>query len=295
MRFVWRWQFVVWLSLLTFNGCAGGANKSAAQQLSNANSAQISSAAKTENPQIPPKQNTAQVVHVVVALCDNEFQGIVPVPAKIGNGDDPANNLYWGAGYGVKTVLRRSKDWQLLASAQNPKPAVLERLIFKHKTKNVLLVADAYRGREIKQSTVDFLNFAAGRNAETITAEANSKTIEFYAGGAANLSVYIGHDGLMDFELPEFPGKADERARDAIVLACISKRYFAAPLKAANANPLIWTTGLMAPEAYILEAALAGWVLDEPDAAIKARAAASYHKYQNCGLRAANKLFATGW
>lgn len=41
----------------------------------------------------PQKQvvgkNTARVLHVLVALCDNEHQGIVPVPAKIGNGDDP--------------------------------------------------------------------------------------------------------------------------------------------------------------------------------------------------------------
>ncbi|HST23582.1 MAG TPA: hypothetical protein VLR90_20895, partial [Blastocatellia bacterium] len=47
----------------------------------------------------PQKQvvgkNSRRVIHVLVALCDNEHQGIVPVPAKIGNGDDPQNNLYW--------------------------------------------------------------------------------------------------------------------------------------------------------------------------------------------------------
>jgi phosphoserine aminotransferase len=36
-------------------------------------------------------------VRVYVALCDNESQGIVPVPAKIGNGNDPDQNLYWVA------------------------------------------------------------------------------------------------------------------------------------------------------------------------------------------------------
>jgi hypothetical protein len=35
-------------------------------------------------------------VRVYVALCDNESQGIVPVPAKIGNCNDPDQNLYWG-------------------------------------------------------------------------------------------------------------------------------------------------------------------------------------------------------
>src|SRR5207249_4829544 len=42
-------------------------------------------------------RNSAKVIHVVVALCDNQYQGIVPVPALIGNGDNPAKNLYWGA------------------------------------------------------------------------------------------------------------------------------------------------------------------------------------------------------
>jgi hypothetical protein len=37
----------------------------------------------------------ALVIHVTVALCDNQHQGIVPVPALIGNGRDSRNNLYF--------------------------------------------------------------------------------------------------------------------------------------------------------------------------------------------------------
>ena len=35
-----------------------------------------------------------KTIHVFVALCDNENQGIVKVPAVIGNGQDARNNLY---------------------------------------------------------------------------------------------------------------------------------------------------------------------------------------------------------
>ena len=42
-----------------------------------------------------------KTIHVFVALYDNKYQGIIPVPQKIGNGQDPRLNLYWGAGYGV--------------------------------------------------------------------------------------------------------------------------------------------------------------------------------------------------
>jgi hypothetical protein len=50
-------------------------------------------------------QSPRRVVHVFVALADNQHQGIVPVPAKLGNGDSPLTNLYWGATFGVKVVL----------------------------------------------------------------------------------------------------------------------------------------------------------------------------------------------
>ena len=43
-------------------------------------------------------------IHVIVALCDNRYQGIIPVPEHLGNGDNPATNLYWGAAFGVKST-----------------------------------------------------------------------------------------------------------------------------------------------------------------------------------------------
>lgn len=73
-----------------------------------------------------------RTIHVMVALCDNRYQGIVPVPAKIGNGQDPAGNLYWGCAYGVRTFFRKSKSWILVGSRKGRGP-VLERLVFRHK------------------------------------------------------------------------------------------------------------------------------------------------------------------
>ncbi len=113
--------------------------------------------------------------------------------------------------------------------------------------------------------------------------------------GSADLVAYIGHDGLMDFDLPVKPSNHNSRRRDAIILACASKQYFHAALYNAGVHPLLWTTNLMAPEAYTLKAALDGWVLNESDAQIRERSASAYHKYQKCGLNAARKLLVTGW
>ncbi len=87
----------------------------------------------------------------------------------------------------------------------------------------------------------------------------------------------------------------DQQRRETIILACISKRYFAEPLRSTGASPLLWTTGPMAPEAYTLRAALEGWVKRETPAAIDERAAVAYNTYQKCGLTGARRLFATGW
>lgn len=240
-------------------------------------------------------QNPGKLIHVVVALCDNQYQGIVPVPEDIGNGDDPAKNLYWGAGYGVKNHFRKAREWSLLSDVVNPKTAVLERVIYKHREKNVYLVADAYRGREIRQSTMDFLSFAAGRNIESVEVNTGTSRETLYIGGGADLIAYVGHDGLMDFTLPAGPTPVDARKREAVILACISSKYFAQPLRRTGAAPLLWTTGLMAPEAYVLKAAVDGWMLNESGEQIRKRAAEAYHKYQKCGMRGALNLFASGW
>lgn len=243
--------------------------------------------------QNPPKPDSAapRVVHVVVALCDNKYQGIVPVAPGLGNGDDPARNLYWGGGYGVRAFFQISRDWERVGKCQPEKYPVLERCVFRHKRQPVYMVADAYRGREIKRALTDFFAFAAGRQPEPLTL-ANTKLV---AGGGSNLLVYIGHDGLMDFSLDEYPRASDSKRRDAIMLACASKNYFAAPLRSTGAKPLLWTTNLMAPEAYILEAALTGWMQGETDEQIRTRAAQAYNRYQHCGAKAAQRLFATGW
>src|SRR5947208_1786430 len=73
------------------------------------------------------QSSAARTIHVFVALADNKNQGIVPVAAILGNGEDPVHNLYWGSAYGVKTFFSRSGDWELLPALPRPRSEVLER------------------------------------------------------------------------------------------------------------------------------------------------------------------------
>jgi hypothetical protein len=243
----------------------------------------------------PAATNSFPVIHVFVALCDNVNQGIVPVSASLGNGDNPATNLYWGAAFGVKTFFGRSKDWELVAESQNPAAGILARAIFKKRDRDVFIVADAYRGKEISQAIWDFLEAASGKAGEELTVTRGARKFTFSTSGSSDLVAYVGHDGLMDFALKSTPQAQDSRKRKAIILACISKKYFAQPLERTGADPLLWTTNLMAPEAYILSAAIDGWLKQESDEQVRVRAAKAYNGYQHCGLKAASGLFATGW
>jgi hypothetical protein len=233
-----------------------------------------------------------RVAHVIVALADNRYQGIVPVPVAIGNGDDAARNLYWGARYGLRSFLAKSESWKMVGRCGQGTGPVLERCVFQHRLSKVYVVADAYRGREIKRAVSDFFTFAAGGAAVEL---AVSEAVSVKAGGAADLVVSVGHDGLMEFALDRYEYARDNKHRDAIMLACASRSYFADGLRWAGQKPLLWTTALMAPEAYVVEAAVAGWARNETGQQIRRRAAQAYDRYQHCGEKAAMKLFDTGW
>jgi len=238
--------------------------------------------------QATPETPLQKTIHVFVALCDNDSQGIVPVPKALGNGDDPKNNLYWGAMYGTKTFLKRSDAWELVAKIDRLNEKILERIVLKHRETGTYLVADAYRGTQIKQTIEAFLESAAGNHPRIL--KVGNTELGIY--GNANLIAYIGHNGLMDFNVacPK-PNPSRRHPGAAIVLACKSKPYFLPLLQKTECQPLLLTTGFMAPEAYTLEAALEAWLAGQDPSGIKTRAAKAYNQYQKCGIKGATRLF----
>ena len=234
------------------------------------------------------------VIQVSVALADNENQGIVPVPSSIGNGQDARTNLYWGARYGVKTYLIKDGGWEKVVVLRPTDKRILERLVLKKIfSRNgldipVFLVADAWDGKYIRDTIVQFLKYSAGK--DIIDIKLGDRGIQ--AGGNAHLIAYAGHNGLMEYSDVSNPEPEDSKqANDGIVLACISEHYFLSRLKEAGTHPLVLTTGLMAPEAYSLDAAVKAWISGGDDTEVRKAAAGSYNKYQKTGLKAAERLF----
>jgi hypothetical protein len=188
----------------------------------------------------------------------------------------------------LKTYLSRQNGWEFLGTQDCPDPAVLERVLFRHRETGAWLVADAYDGAEMQKAIHDFLQASAGGQSGWLVHGEDS----IGTGGKADLLAFTGHNGLMDFQpdAANLLSAQDERIRPVIILACYSKDYFSEYLKMAGAKALVWTTGLMAPEAYTLEAAVKGWLRGESNADIRRRAAVAYDKYQKCGVKGASRL-----
>ena len=187
---------------------------------------------------------------------------------------------------------RRLETPDLRPEAERRGPGAL---CFKHGTANVYLIADAYRGSEIQTAILNFFDAAAGVSWDQITVKHGAQAATLPILGGSNLVAYVGHDGLMDFKLPRLSRQKNDAPRQAIILACASKIYFAESLRLSGAYPLLWTTNLMAPEAYTLESALDGWILGESNEQVRTRAAAAYDKYQKCGINGARRLIVSGW
>lgn len=210
-------------------------------------------------------------VHVYVALADNASQGIAPVPAKIGNGDDAASNLYWGTTDGLKSVFGRSNAWKLEKTEANPAPEILERRVFRHESKGCVLVAEAWRGKNIHECLVAFLANLGERRSD--------------------LAAFIGHNGLMDREISSVATTRTEKKPDAIVLCCLSARYFAPHFTAANARPVLTTEQLMYPGAFLLRDALEAWLRGGSREEIRMAAARAYAANQKISVKAAAGVF----
>ena len=240
------------------------------------------------------ENNIPLVVHVKVPLCDNENQGIVPTSPSLGNGMDLKRNLYWATSKGMKRFFNELSDWTLLSSELDPSENVLERVVFKKKYKNgaiVYLVADAYRGDRMVACLQDHFNSLSGVLKDTMVI--GSDTVGIY--GNADLLAFNGHNGLMD-ETVFFEKNVDGIARDAVTIACISGDYFKTRYDATNSYPLVHTTNLLYPGAFILEGIINSWANLESAKECKIAAGNGYYKYKpKSGPNGSQNLFSSGW
>ena len=210
-------------------------------------------------------------IRVFIALCDNKTQGIIPVGAKIGDGDNPEANLYWGCSEGFGETFKESSKWRVTESASDVSPSILRRMTLRHVGAEITLTTDAYRGSAMRQCLQDFETAAASNQFDLVA--------------------YIGHNGLMDFTLPELAPVVGNDT-EVMVLCCVSDRYFSERLKRLGCKPILMTTQLMYPGAFLLHDGIESWRNGGSLADIRGAAGRAYAKNQGISVRSGTGVFA---
>lgn len=206
------------------------------------------------------------VVEVHVPLCDSSI--IACGNAKLGDGDNPATNLYWSTtpGFG-EWFARKGSGWKkLLATEETGDRDVLALHVYRRelatpaawrkrgapRTLVVDLVIHGWRGKAIDRALAAYAADVSGQGEREVALPDGTKLA---AGGAAQLVAWVGHNRLMDLDKFEWPTPG-KRAIGAVAIACETSPYMKHELSAATRVPLLMTEDFLFANAAPLEAAV---------------------------------------
>ena len=204
------------------------------------------------------------VISSYVALWDKSFC-IYDSPKKCNfrwaDGGNPKNNLYWGGGFGVKVGFRKL-GWKL-AQQKEGEMAVFSKKFYpsrfwrKQGIKKPFYIYAAFWAYKTDYETdsshdilLAYKAFAGSlftNKNQPITLR-NGKTIN--AGGQSHIVGYVGHmvhGGIWQLKNVK---KTSTMAKGAYMTACLTAQVFSPYVLDKNIYGLLFTTKLMAPEAY---------------------------------------------
>ena len=246
------------------------------------------------------------VITQYVALCDNEHQNIAPVSKRLGDGDNPDTNLYWGAAFGYRTFFKKQRAWKHDITIYG-ETKISETLVFSRtiqpdgawiksgleKPFKVYLVIIGYRGRYIQETVEEYFNALYGE-ADYPLQLPDGKIV--HGGGKSHVVSYAGHDYIMDLDdmgesLINKYRTGQTRAKATMSLCCYSRFHFAPGICSPNNSILLLTESLMAPEAYTAGALYDGLLKGLDQKAIFRKGIEAYAKYQRISVGTAKRMF----
>jgi len=243
------------------------------------------------------------VVQVHVPLCDNDI--IRCGNAGLGDGDNPATNLYWATSGGFKGWFRTTVGWKQVERSRPARAQVLERIVWKRtvspsrrwrklgvrKPFDLYVVALAWRGQAIADAIDRYVaDLYGAKDAPLVLPD--GKTL--HTGGAAHIVAYVGHNGWMDLPAYDWDKAArneTRRKKATIAVACLTADYLAAPIADRRRVPLLMTTSLLFAGAHSFEGAVRAFAEGGTLAQIRARAAESYARGQDKPFVRAHSAF----
>jgi hypothetical protein len=236
------------------------------------------------------------VVEVHAPLCDSSI--IACGNAKLGDGDNPATNLYWATtpGFG-EWFARRGGGWKRVLAEDagaTGDPDVLALRVYRREVAapaawvrrgaprrfEIDLVIRGWRGKAIDRALAAYAADVSGQGARVVQLDDGTRLA---GGGSAQLVAFVGHNRLMDLDRFDWPapGKA---VQGAIAIACDTAPYMKREVPAATRVPLLMTADLLFANAAPLEATVLAFADGRGYAGIRRAAAAAYADVQQSTL-----------
>jgi len=140
-------------------------------------------------------------------IYSSSSQGIVPVPAALGDGDRPDANLYWGARYRLRTVFDRAPGWARASRLVSGTGDILEVVEYRRRAEprgawaaagvaqpfEVRLRAHAWRGRAMAAALEAFAKEALEPPAQTLVLGDGRRVP---VPDPPRVVGFVGHNGL---------------------------------------------------------------------------------------------------
>ncbi|MFH2010709.1 MAG: hypothetical protein ABI333_29175 [bacterium] len=231
------------------------------------------------------------VVTVYVALCDN--RAIACGSKRLGNGDRPRTNLYWGGAAGLRAYFDHRRGYKRVFLDQGDSKVVLERVVYRRRVRppsprwlklgvrkafEIYLVGYAIRGTKIGKAAEALVRGVAQGSGTTLKLPDGTVLA---VGGRSHVIGYAGHNHFMDvvgrFKWPRVVRK---KPVGYFMLACQSAQYLAPKLTHPKTHALLLTKVFMYPGAFTIDGLIRGLALAEPQRKVFRRGCAYYAKYQ---------------
>lgn len=239
------------------------------------------------------KAGKPMVVTLHVALCDNRI--ISCGNRRLGNGDAPSGNLYWGGGSGVRSWFDAMKKFRRIHTDKGDGKVIIERVVYHHRVQHptaawrrrgvtkpfhIFVVGLAYRGTRISQAMGDFLTNVSSHHTSTIKTK---KFGEISYGGSGHVVGYLGHNYLMDVkkDFYKWPRFTRKQPIGYFALACKSAPYLAPRLTRPQTHALTLTRILMYPGAFTAYGLIEGLAQGDTQKKVFLRGVRWYSRKQN--------------
>lgn len=209
-------------------------------------------------------------------------------------GNNYKHNLYWGAKYGLYTMLSQDQNWKQVLFQNNPSDSQILKVVFARTTApnkfwqskgvripyTTYLVIDVFSYGNIVQAYNNYAKNLFSDGDETIVLPGSSVPIE--AGSKSRIVVFSGHmHAIGSFTLSDYQERATSIYRKATAtLSCLSQAVFGNLTISDSVAGLLYTNQMFAPEGYT-HLPFYNSIIDGKNAAEILRASSKeYQKYQ---------------